>query len=165
MHNIQRVFLDFLQTRELAQITVSDICKAAKINRSTFYANYLDVYDLADKLKEQLEAQVAELYSPERETKNNSNDYLKLFRHIYENQLFYSTYFKLGYDGRYQITVYDTALAEKRFHSRFIDYHIEFFMQGLNAIIKKWLAGGCKETPEDMMEILDSEYRGQTDLW
>ena len=164
LQNIERAFFNFLQTKELTQITVSDICKAAEINRSTFYANYLDVYDLADKMKEKLEAQVAELYSDERETHTNSNNYLKLFQHIYDNQIFYCTYFKLGYDGRYQITLYDTDLAEKRFKSRFIDYHIEFFMQGLNAIIKKWLAGGCKETPEEMMEILDSEYRGQTDL-
>ena len=158
---IERVFLSCLQTKALGQITVSEICKEAGINRSTFYANYLDVYDLADKLRDQLEAQVAELYTEEHETRTNSNDYLKLFRHIYENQIFYSTYFKLGYDGRYQITMYDTNMARKRFDNRFVDYHIEFFMQGLNAIIKKWLAGGCRETPEEMMEILDSEYRGQ----
>lgn len=165
LHNIESAFLDFLQTKELAQITVSDICKAADINRSTFYANYLDVYDLADKLKEKLEAQVAQLYSEEYETYTNSNDYLKLFRHIYDNQILYNTYFKLGYDGRFQITLYDTDLAEKRFGGRFVDYHLEFFMQGLNAIIKKWLAGGCTETPKEMMEILDSEYKGKTDLW
>ncbi len=163
--SIERVFLDFLQTKTLSQISVSDICKAADINRSTFYANYLDVYDLADKLRDKLEAQVAELFSEEYETQTNSNDYLKLFRHIYDNQIFYSTYFKLGYDGRYQITVYDVDMAQKRFNNQFIDYHIEFFMQGLNAIIKKWLAGGCKQTPEDMMDILVSEYSGQTDLW
>ncbi len=165
LHSIESAFLNFLQTKELGQITVSDICKAADINRSTFYANYLDVYDLADKMNEKLESQVAELYSEEYETQTNSNDYLKLFCHIYDNQIFYSTYFKLGYDGRYQITRYDTDLAKKRFDNRFIDYHIEFFMQGLNAMIKKWLAGGCKEMPEEMMEILDSEYRGRTDLW
>lgn len=162
---IESVFLNFLQTKELSQITVSEICKAADINRSTFYANYLDVYDLADKLCDKLEAQVAALYSEEYVSQTNSNDYLKLFRHVYENQIFYKTYFKLGYDGRHQITFYDTSQAQAHFNNRFIDYHIEFFKQGLNAIIKKWLAGGCKETPEDMQEILNSEYRGRTELW
>ena len=164
IHKIESVFLDFLQTKELSQISVSDICKAADINRSTFYANFYDVYDLADKLREKLEADLAGVYAEELETQTNSNDYLKLFRHIYENQIFYRTYFKLGYDEKHQITVYDYDLAEKRFDNRFVDYHIEFFKHGLNAIIKKWLAGGCKESPEDMKEILDSEYRGRTDL-
>ncbi len=42
-----------------------------------------------------------------------------------------------------------------------IKYHIEFFRNGLNAIIKLWLAGGCKESPEEMAEVLKQEYRGR----
>ena len=164
IRRIEDVFLDRLQTKELSQITVSEICKAADINRSTFYANFMDVYDLADKMRDKLEAQVAALYSEEYENRQNSNDYLKLFRHICENQAFYKLFFKLGYDHDYQVVQYDTELAEKRFGGRFIEYHIEFFRQGLNAIIQKWLKDGCRETPEEMMEILDSEYRGRTDI-
>lgn len=164
IHKVESVFLEFLQTKELNQISVSDICKAADINRSTFYASYTDVYDLADKLREKLERDVAELYADEHEKMINTNDFLKLFKHIYENQIFYRTYFKLGYDEKHQITIYDYDQAAKRFDNRFIDYHIEFFRNGLNAIIKKWLAGGCIETPDEMKEILDSEYKGRTDL-
>lgn len=164
VHNIETVFLNFLQTRSLEHISVSDICKKADINRSTFYANYLDIYDLADKIREKLEFQVAALYSEERETRTNSNNYLKLFRHIYENQIFYNTYFKLEYDGNYRITEYDVNQSKAYFNDRFIDYHIEFFMHGLNAIIKKWLSQGCRETPEEMMEILESEYKGRDDI-
>ena len=40
-----------------------------------------------------------------------------------------------------------------------ISYHIEFFMAGLNAIIKKWLYHGCKESPEEMNQILIDEYK------
>ena len=45
---IEKAFIESLQTKELHQITVSDICKACQLNRSTFYANYEDIYDLAD---------------------------------------------------------------------------------------------------------------------
>ncbi|WP_334294421.1 hypothetical protein [Roseburia sp. AM23-20] len=27
--------------------------------------------------------------------------------------------------------------------------------------MKKWLNNGCKETPEDIMEIIDSEYKNR----
>ena len=37
---------------------------------------------------------------------------------------------------------------------------MEFFKSGLTAIIKMWLAGGCKEEPEEMNEIIISEYKG-----
>ncbi len=38
---------------------------------------------------------------------------------------------------------------------------MEFFKSGLTRIIKIWLQNGCKETPEEMFEIIKSEYRGR----
>lgn len=38
---------------------------------------------------------------------------------------------------------------------------MEFFRSGITAIIKMWLAGGCKESPEDMCEVLRAEYGGR----
>lgn len=84
-----------------------------------------------------------------------------MFRHIYENQIFYKTYFKLGYHEKNRAFVFDTARAEKDFEGKHIKYHIEFFRNGINAIIKMWLSDGCKETPEEMAEIIKSEYKGR----
>lgn len=162
IERIEKAFLELLQTKELHEITVSDICKCCELNRSTFYANFVDIYDLADKVREHLEEDVNQLYEQEKTQNFNSNDYLKLFRHIRDNQLFYRTYFKLGYDNQYQIQYFDVHQAEQHFANRYIDYHIEFFRSGFNAVVKKWLAGGCKETPEEMEEIIRSEYRGRT---
>lgn len=161
MARIEKVFVELLQTKELNEITVSEICKRCGVNRSTFYANYEDIYALADTIRVRLEAEVNGLYEQETIERFNSNDYLKLFRHIRENQLFYNTYFKLGYDERHKIKWYDTHLAERHFENRHVEYHIEFFRSGFNAIVKMWLSGGCKESPEEMEEILKSEYGGR----
>jgi len=45
--------------------------------------------------------------------------------------------------------------------SKNIDYHIEFFKSGLNAVIKKWLDNNCLETPEEIEEIIKSEYKNK----
>lgn len=162
---METVFIELLQDRNLEQISVTDLCKQAGVNRTTFYANYVDIYDLADSIRHQLEAGLSELYQEEIASGFNSNDYLKLFRHIKENQLFYQTYFKLGYDNDYKILTYDTELAKTHFQNRFIEYHMAFFKSGLTKIIKMWLQGGCRETPEEMFEILRSEYQGREDLF
>lgn len=162
---IEKVFLELLQTKELSEIRVSEICKRAGLNRTTFYANYTDVYALADSIRDKLEAGLAELYQDEIAAGVNSNNYVKLFRHIQENQIFYRTYFKLGYDDNYQIVTYDTELAKKHFHNRFITYHMEFFKSGLTRIIKLWLQNGCRETPEEMFEIVQSEYQGRVEFF
>ncbi len=162
---IESVFVELLQMKELNQITVSDLCKLAELNRSTFYANYVDIYQLAGVVRETLEQNFCELYHNEIANHFNSNDYLKLFRHIAENPLMYQTYFKLGYDNQFQIVAYDTNLASEHFGDRFIPYHMEFFKSGITAIIKLWLRNGCRETPEEMNEIITSEYRGRAEYF
>jgi len=156
IEKIEKAFVNMLQNREINQITVTDICKETGLNRSTFYANFIDIYDLADKLREKLEKDFNEQFS-----ENKPRDAETMFRHIYENQLFYKIYFKLGYDEKHQSYVYDTSRAESDFNGKHIKYHIEFFRNGINSIIKMWLADGCIETPEAMAEILKSEYRGR----
>ena len=158
---MERAFIELLQDRDFSEIRVSEICKRAGVNRTTFYANYPDLRGLADAIRDRLEESISELYAEEIATGRNSHDYLKLFRHIAENPIFYRTYFKLGYDNQNQVFPYDRELAERYFQNRFVEYHVEFFRSGLNRIIKLWLERGCRETPEEMVEILHSEYRGR----
>jgi AcrR family transcriptional regulator len=158
---IETVFMNLIQTKDLSKITVSEICTITGLNRTTFYANYEDIYALANRVKENLEDEFSQMYKEEVMVGFNSNDYLRLFRHIYENQLFYKTYLKLGYAHDYKILKYDTAQAEEHFHSQYIEYHCEFFKAGITKIIEMWLEDGCKESPEVMDEIIRSEYRGR----
>ena len=157
---IERTFIELLQTREIKDITVSDIIKNTGLNRSTFYANYIDIFDLADKTREKLENEFSDLFA-DYDYFHERSGALKMFTHIKNNQIFYKTYFKLCYDDKHLISIYDKNRAEKEQIDSNIKYHIEFFRNGLNAIIKLWLAGGCKESPAEMAEVLKSEYRGR----
>ena len=157
---IERAFIELLQTREIKEITVSDLIKNTELNRSTFYANYIDIFDLADKTRAKLENEFSDLFR-DYDYFNDRSGALKMFRHIKDNQIFYKTYFKLCYDDKHLISIYDTKRAEKELIDDNIKYHIEFFRNGLNAIIKIWLSGGCKESPEEMADVLKQEYRGR----
>ena len=138
-HRLETAFIQALQTKELNQVTVTELCQAAQVNRTTFYANYQDVYALADAVQKRLEQEVADLYGHRRTHEYSRDNYLKLFCHIRDNQLFYKTYFKLGVDGRFQLTEYDIRQAAAYYGDENIEYHVEFFRNGLNAVIKKWL--------------------------
>ena len=157
---IERAFVELLQTHEIKDITVSDLIKMTELNRSTFYANYMDIFDLADKTRERLEREFGNLFA-DYDYFNERSGALKMFTHIKENQIFYQTYFKLCYDEKFLISIYDAKRAEKEQMNSNLKYHIEFFRNGLNAIIKLWLAGGCQESPEEMAEVLKQEYRGR----
>ena len=157
---IEKAFIELLQTREIKEITVSDIIKNTGLNRSTFYANYMDIFDLADKTREKLENEFSELFA-EYDYFNERSGVDTMFAHIKENQIFYKTYFKLCYDDNHLVSIYDPKRAAQERMDNNIQYHIEFFRNGLNAIIKLWLANGCQESPEAMANVIKQEYRGR----
>lgn len=131
---IERIFVELIQEKNLNEISLTDICKKANLNRSTFYANYFDVYDLADKIKERLESDVSDLYQDEKLNQYNSNDFSKIFHLVKENPLFFKTYFKLEFDSTdtfKQDYRYDTNQAKEFYNDEYIDYHIAFLKQDL----------------------------------
>ena len=158
-NKIEKAFIELIQTRNVEEITVTDICNLTQLNRSTFYANYLDIYDLVDKIKIKIIEDFFNIYKDETANKYHSYDFLKLFQHIKENQLFYKTYFKLNLDLTDSVKYIDDKEVDRFLtDSKNLDYHIEFFKAGLNAVIKKWLNSGCKESPKEIEDILKAEY-------
>lgn len=157
---IEKTFLQLIQKKNISEISVSTICKIAKLNRSTFYANYIDIYDLVEKVKTKMSEDFAE-FQFSNNSKQDSAGYLNMFKYISENQIFFKTYFKLEDISITPITQYNTEMAKNFYDNEYIDYHIEFFRAGLNAIIKKWLKNNCKESPEEMVKIIMSEYKNK----
>lgn len=161
VEKIEKTFLQLIQKKNIDEISISTICEISKLNRSTFYSNYIDIYDLAEKVKQKMEVEFAK-FQLSNNAKQNYDGYLNMFRYIKDNQIFFKTYFKLESISMNLPNQYNIELAEKYYDNRFIDYHIEFFRAGLNAVIKKWLKNGCKETPEEISEIIISEYKNKS---
>ena len=161
IEKIEKAYMELLQTAEAEDITISEISEKAEINRSTFYANFIDINDLKEHIKGRLLAEFREVYKDEVKMRKGSNDFLKLFYHIKENRMLYRTYFKLGAGFTASDMHYDIAQAKKYFNNEYIDYHIEFFYNGLNAVIKKWLENDCAESPEEIEKIIKTEYSGR----
>lgn len=157
---IEKVFLQLIQKKKIEEISVSMICELAELNRSTFYANYIDIYDLVEKIKKNMEVEFAQ-FQLSNNSKQDYDGYLTMFKYIKDNQIFFKTYFKLDEIVPSFPNQYRVELAEKYYDNKYIDYHIEFFRAGLNAIIKKWLNNGCKETPEEINDIITSEYKNK----
>lgn len=49
---ITEAFIELLEEKPLAKVTVTDVCSIAEINRSTFYAYYEDVPSLMREIQE-----------------------------------------------------------------------------------------------------------------
>ena len=159
--SIIRAYLNLVVSRnDVKSISVSDICKKAGVNRTTFYAHFLDMDDLMRTVYERMLEEYLKVFKTETDSGTHSFDFNKLFTNIKENQIFYKIYFKLGFDFK-DIFIQNGSLdIASRFYSDLdhLDYHIAFFEAGITAIIRKWLDGGCQETPETISKILGDEY-------
>ncbi len=158
---IKKVFIELIQLKDINEISITDICKKSNINRSTFYANYIDIYDLVDKIRKEMFEDLLSLYQEEVIEKKHSYNYLKMFIHIKDNKLYYKTLFKLNLD--FSNYYYDKEIENKEAlkyytDTKYLQYHKAFFTAGLVAIIKMWLENDCKESPEEINEILKNEY-------
>lgn len=155
---LEQAFISLLLEKPLNKISVSELCTHANINRSGFYANYRDIYDLADHIIENLNQELRDVYAPIPYV-HHDDSYLHLLEHIYAHQTLYKACFRLGYERKYPFSLNDRELADQRYHNRHIAYHKAFFNAGLNALIQMWLEKGCKESPQEMADIIKEEYQ------
>lgn len=77
---------ELLKTKHLKEITVKELCEKADINRTTFYRNYQDIYELfEEEEKEMMEASFA--------SQDMSQDRMNILKLIYDHQSFYREFF------------------------------------------------------------------------
>jgi AcrR family transcriptional regulator len=146
---------ELLGKKHLPQITVKELCELADINRATFYRNYQDIYDLFEKLEEQL---------TEEAFKDNDieTDRYRLLEIIYQNQPFYREFFDSHLESRsIRKTVekmYDEmkAILKKRgtYDEKTFAISYQYNYHGAVGVIREWLDGGCREKPRELGDIL-----------
>lgn len=49
--SITNAFLELRAVKPLEKITIKELCEKARINKSTFYSHYADIYDLSESLE------------------------------------------------------------------------------------------------------------------
>lgn len=155
---LEQAFFARMKETDINHITVAELCRDSGLNRATFYANFLDIYDLADKILNKLEEEVSALYPEPAPIK--SGGFLPLFYHIRDNRELYLVYFKLGADRGHVADFYSVEQASFVTEQN-LPYHMAFFKNGLNAVIKMWLENGCAESPEEIEGIIEREYLGR----
>lgn len=146
------------------KITVREICELAGVNRSTFYAHYLDVYDLFDKVERSMAKMCTENIWQNVRTGGIQAAIESLFEFVKGYREFYQIYFKeVGNTAHLISLMVDPFEREiKRVKAKDLGYgvesemtyHYNFYTAGIAALLSCWLERGCQETPAQMVEVL-----------
>lgn len=61
---IRKAFTELLTKKPIQSISIKELCELAGINRGTFYAHYQDIYDLRQKIEDEMYHDVQRTLSP-----------------------------------------------------------------------------------------------------
>ena len=163
---IETAFLSLILNHKYENITISQVCKQADINRSTFYCHYDDINDLVIKIEGKFAKSMANIFNyGERQ---NHQAFIEMFSFVKENKYFYKAFLNIPYATLAENNIkQDVMLNLKKqpsitkFNDISLFYRANFFGAGIKEMCRLWLARDCKETPEQMALLLLDEYKNR----
>lgn len=163
--------IELLKKKSFAYITVSEICKTAGVNRSTFYLHYETIGDLLTETVRYLLNDFFSYFSP---TKINPSDceldelificdkyltpyltYIKDHKEVFLTALLNNK--ALGFDSVYQNLfdhIFNPILDRFQYPPNYRQYVMMYYLSGVNAIILEWLKTDCAQPMRDIAEII-----------
>lgn len=163
---IETAFLTLLLNHRYEDITISQICNQADINRSTFYCHYSDINDLIIKIENKFAKSTANIFNfGERQT---HEAFVEMFTFVKENKYFYKAFLNIPYatlaESNTKIEVLKN-IGEKsdidKTKTLSIFYRASFFGAGIKEMCRIWLERNCLESPEEMATMLLDEYKNR----
>jgi len=165
---IENAFFDFLAEKDIAHISIREICEKAKVNRSTFYRHCLDIYDLLDKTGQRIIGEfLATIPDDILENVGSASSCQKMMtyqlQHFSDHRMFYVHYLRnllfRGANDELLQRVWENKLVPFYRNyglqdKRLMQYYFQFFHSGALRVILSWLESNCLEAPEDIMKVI-----------
>ncbi|WP_455716570.1 TetR/AcrR family transcriptional regulator [Anaerosporobacter sp.] len=161
---IKESLIELLQEKEIHQITVTDICNKADINRGTFYTHYKDAYDLLQSLEDELFDQILK-YALETSLETHLNTLLiNIFDLIAQNKQLCKILFCKQRGSKvldrilyiaYKLDI-DKLIGNPDLDEVHMEYLIKYSIGGIISVIQVWLENDLRESPSDIVKFLNN---------
>lgn len=163
---LTQALTQLLKEKQIHQISVRELTELADLNRGTFYRYYKDVFEMLEKMEEDLQTELKEIIA--RHENDDMSQRMKLLlsdllRFIKENQEICGALLcdkaDLNFLHKLNETVRESCLKispHKKDDPVTFEYRYSFLAYGCAGIIRTWLGGGCQESVEKMVELLET---------
>ena len=161
---IRSAFLGLLGRRDLFDITVGDICVAAEINRSTFYAHHDGADALLEAMDEDMSRRLMAIFESETADRPSKRDryLIPYLQFLVENRAFYHAYFRNSSQYNFKHDLHDICRASLGYCVRALptptahpDLLVGYHAAGIYALIREWANRDFDLTPEEMADVLE----------
>lgn len=172
---MDKALISLLEEKSFKYITVSEICKKADVNRSTFYLHYENTVDLLNETARSMlddfiayfnidtksiankfsESSLDELNFISDEYLHPYLSYIKDNKRVFLTVLSHSDSF--GFNEVFQRlyeNIFNPILDRFNYPSSDRKYVMMFYLNGITAVVTEWLNDGCEKTIKEVSQII-----------
>ncbi|MDE5616411.1 MAG: TetR family transcriptional regulator C-terminal domain-containing protein [Clostridia bacterium] len=157
---IKDAYIELLERNPSKRLSITDICKVADINRSTFYMHYEDVNQLVREIEDDLLDCIP--YPQNVNTKLSESEQFtalleRTFEYIKENKKYFSIVFVHVENTNFQKRIAQTILDRYKSIAISADsltskYGFIFCIHGTVGIIKEWISDGFPTSSRNLAQ-------------
>lgn len=165
---IRKAFTALLGEKPIQSITVKELCLKAGINRGTFYGHYTDIYDLLEKMEDEMTADFRKALEPLLSTGGGELTPLHIttgvFQCLKDNADICTV--TLGPYGDKEFAARLIQMGQERCvetYTRYfadatpgqIEYFYAFVSAGCIGVLEKWLAEGMSGSAREIAAMTE----------
>ena len=163
---LKETLLNFLEEKDISEISITEICREADINRGTFYRYYDDIYDLLKGIEQEFIDEIKSSDSIERMQEETIYSFTKNILTIFENnkklvKILFNTdrniYFidevlEIAYDKC--INHWGQLLNEK--NNKELENAVIFIFNGALGVINYWVKNDFDTPSDDLAKYIEN---------
>lgn len=170
--HIYYTFIDLMSRSKLDDIRVNDIVKKGNINRKTFYYHF---HGMEDLLKWCLSMQMSKLDLNDANETNWKEKTRQLIFMIEERKSFFTQLFESKYAAsisgylctkfRPYIVIFTKNCIRRaeiirgsaiNIERKYFEYIVDYYLKGVVSLVEEWIQGGCSESSDEFLNIIDN---------
>lgn len=163
---LQNIMYAELKNLPPEKITVSHLCQVGQINRSTFYAHYLDIFDLLEQTEQEKRQALMVGFREEVNHRKmsflDSESLLQFLIFIRENGWFYKIVLQTrqhfpvseGFDELNQLLFNHIKVQQPEISDDDLMYFFVAFQSSFTMILRHWSEENYQKDPKELVNII-----------
>lgn len=151
---------ELIKTKKLSNITITELCTAAKINRNTFYYHYNNIFEFLDEHKKLIIDDLNDI--SEISKTHNKQNLVEVFAVLKKHPHFLNILISPNCDLDFFNEIFDVASSKASIifskdpntltnRERLL---CSYCNAGCNAVIITWIMNDMKESPEEIADFI-----------
>lgn len=164
---LSKSLISLLTSKSITEIDVSELCKKAGINRTTFYKHYASLYHLLDELIFQFFKRIETLFLSLSSGENTTSKVAYLLKYLKQNREFvtiitnnnsFSSISERLIQLNFICNLINSNIQYRKNAYVSEDYYVDFIISGWIAAIRRWVNENCDLDVNTLARLLTSIY-------